>query len=254
MAARRRADPGRRAWPALMTHFATADELKDDGFFAGQLERVHALGARGQGRPSRGHRPRGQQRRDAARARGSVRHGALRNRDLRHGPVRRDPAARALEPALELSSYVAEVKPCRAGESAGYGRQFVAERRHLYRRAADRLRRRLAARPVQQRRRADRRSPLPAGRHCQHGQHHGRPRSRRATAERLRGERAILIGIQGSERITAEEVARRLDTINYEISCALTPRVPRLYHRDGTAIEAASPAASDLGRRTPSWR
>ena len=45
--------------------------------------------------------------------------------------------------------------------------------------------------------------------------------------ERLRGERAILIGTQGSERITAEEVARRLDTINYEVTCALTPRVPR---------------------------
>jgi alanine racemase len=30
-------------------------------------------------------------------------------------------------------------------------------------------------------------------------------------------------------------VAHRLDTINYEITCALTPRVPRLYHRDGEA-------------------
>ena len=52
-------------------------------------------------------------------------------------------------------------------------------------------------------------------------------------AERLRGEPAILIGAQGSERITAEEVADRLDTINYEVTCALTPRVPRAYHRDG---------------------
>ena len=42
-------------------------------------------------------------------------------------PFGRDPAARGLEPALELSSYVAEVKRCEAGESAGYGRQFVAE-------------------------------------------------------------------------------------------------------------------------------
>jgi alanine racemase len=54
----------------------------------------------------------------------------------------------------------------------------------------------------------------------------------------LRGERAILIGIQGSERITAEEVARRLETINYEVTCALTSRVPRLYHRDGAAVTA----------------
>ena len=47
------------------------------------------------------------------------------------------------------------------------------------------------------------------------------------------GEEAILIGAQGAERITAEEVARRLGTINYEVTCALTPRVPRSYHRDG---------------------
>ena len=47
------------------------------------------------------------------------------------------------------------------------------------------------------------------------------------------GDEAVLIGPQGAERITAEEVARRLDTINYEITCALTPRVPRAYHRDG---------------------
>ena len=53
-------------------------------------------------------------------------------------------------------------------------------------------------------------------------------------AETLLGERAVLIGFQGSERITAEEVARRLDTINYEITCGLTPRVARAYHRDGT--------------------
>jgi len=56
-------------------------------------------------------------------------------------------------------------------------------------------------------------------------------------ARELRGERAILIGFQGSERITAEEVARRLDTINYEITCALTPRVKREYHRDGAPLD-----------------
>ena len=47
------------------------------------------------------------------------------------------------------------------------------------------------------------------------------------------GEPAVLIGAAGRERITAEEVARRLRTINYEITCGLTARVPRAYHRDG---------------------
>jgi alanine racemase len=53
--------------------------------------------------------------------------------------------------------------------------------------------------------------------------------------EEMLGEEAILIGAQGPERITAEEVAKRLETINYEVTCALTPRVPRQYHRDGDA-------------------
>ncbi len=43
---------------------------------------------------------------------------------------------------------------------------------------------------------------------------------------------AILIGGQGAERITAEELARRLHTINYEITCGLTARVARVHHRD----------------------
>ena len=38
-----------------------------------------------------------------------------------------------------------------------------------------------------------------------------------------------LIGPQGDERIRAEEVARRLGTINYEVTCGLLPRVRREY-------------------------
>jgi alanine racemase len=40
-------------------------------------------------------------------------------------------------------------------------------------------------------------------------------------------------GDSGSERVTAEELARRIDTINYEIVCGISARVPRVYHRDG---------------------
>jgi alanine racemase len=43
----------------------------------------------------------------------------------------------------------------------------------------------------------------------------------------------ILLGAEGAERIGAEEVAARQGTINYEITCAVSPRVPREYHRDG---------------------
>ena len=43
----------------------------------------------------------------------------------------------------------------------------------------------------------------------------------------------VLIGAQGSERILAEDVARRLGTINYEVTCGISARVPRVHHRDG---------------------
>ena len=33
--------------------------------------------------------------------------------------------------------------------------------------------------------------------------------------------------------IAAEEIARRLETINYEVTCGLLARVPRVHHHDG---------------------
>ncbi|MGA2454580.1 MAG: alanine racemase [Solirubrobacteraceae bacterium] len=225
-----------------MTHFATADELKDDGFFASQLAAftrwartikdeqpeiiVHAANSAATMR-------------DAEAQFDMVRCGiAIYGMD----PFGRDPAARALEPALELSSYVAEAKLCRAGESAGYGRQFVAD--------GDTY---IGVLPIGYgdgwRRGLSNNADVLIG-----GHRHplvGTVSMDSITVdlgldvepERLRGERAILIGIQGSERITAEEVARRLDTINYEITCALTPRVPRVYHRDGALLDDDSRTA-----------
>ena len=61
-----------------------------------------------------------------------------------------------------------------------------------------------------------------------------------AQARDLRGSEAVLIGARGDQRITAEEVAQRMDTINYEVTCALTGRVPRVYHYDGQQRRAGS--------------
>jgi alanine racemase len=41
------------------------------------------------------------------------------------------------------------------------------------------------------------------------------------------GDEVVLIGAQGGERILAEEVARRMGTINYEVTTGLLPRVRR---------------------------
>jgi alanine racemase len=43
------------------------------------------------------------------------------------------------------------------------------------------------------------------------------------------GERVVLLGGQGGERITPDEWAARLGTISYEVVCAIGARVPRRY-------------------------
>jgi alanine racemase len=47
------------------------------------------------------------------------------------------------------------------------------------------------------------------------------------------GEAATIIGRDGAERQTAEDLARRIETINYEVLTGISRRVPRVYHRDG---------------------
>lgn len=52
------------------------------------------------------------------------------------------------------------------------------------------------------------------------------------------GTRVTLIGEQGAERIPVDEIAQKLETINYEITCMISARVPRVYKRDGKTIGA----------------
>ena len=41
------------------------------------------------------------------------------------------------------------------------------------------------------------------------------------------GDEVVLLGVQGNERLMAEELARWRQTISYEVTCAIGPRVPR---------------------------
>ncbi|KRE75430.1 alanine racemase [Paenibacillus sp. Soil750] len=54
-------------------------------------------------------------------------------------------------------------------------------------------------------------------------------------------DEVVLIGEQGEERITAEDVANQLGTINYEIICMISHRVARVYVRNGERVEALNP-------------
>ncbi len=223
------APPG-LALAGAMTHFATADDPDDGGFLAAQLERFNAWAT-----PLRREHP--GLLRHAANSAATLREPASHLDLVRCGiavygmdPFHEDPARRRLEPALELHSYVADVKPCAPGESAGYGRHFVARRPTL-----------LGVLPIGygdgvRRGLTNNADVLVAGRR--------RPLVGTISMDNLTvelgpgadvesGARAVLIGADGDERITAEEVAARLDTINYEITCGLSPRVPRAYHRDG---------------------
>ena len=43
------------------------------------------------------------------------------------------------------------------------------------------------------------------------------------------GDEAVLFGRQGQAEITLTELAALAGTINYELACAISPRVPRVY-------------------------
>jgi alanine racemase len=209
----------------LMTHFATADDVGDDHFpaqlaefseFVAEARRSHAE--------------------LTVHAANSAAH--LREPDARFDLVRcgvaiygldpfgSDPAEQELEPALSLESWVAAVKRFEPGHSAGYGRTWRASEptwvgtlpigygdgwRRALSNNADVLVR-------------GRRHPLVGNVSMDNitidlG----------AETDVEVGDPAVLVGSQGGERILAEEVARRLGTINYEVTTALLPRAQRVY-------------------------
>lgn len=207
----------------VMTHFATADEPGDE-HFPGQLERFTAFA-----RELKAQHPRLLA--HAANSAATFRDSAAHFDMVRCGvaiygldPFGEDPAKRGLEPALGLESYVAAVKRFEPGMSAGYGRRWTAERPTwigvLPIGYGDGVRRALSnnadvlVRGV--------RRPLVGTVSMDNVAIDLGP-----DTDVQPGEPAVLIGAQGGERILAEELARRIDTINYEITCGLSARVRR---------------------------
>jgi len=207
----------------VWTHFATADEL-DSGFFDEQLQRfeqvvaavkaefpavvAHAANSAAVLRDPRSHF-------DMARC-GIAVYGL--------DPFQEDAAARGLVPALSLRSYVADVKRFAAGVSAGYGQTWRAAEDTCvgviplgY---GDGVRRGLGNNAE---------VLVRGGR---------RPLVGTVSMDNITidlgpetevepGDEAVLIGAQGDDAIPAEEVAARLGTINYEVTCGISARVPR---------------------------
>jgi alanine racemase len=212
---------------ALWTHFATADE-PDSEFFGEQLQRFRELAT-----ALKTEHP--ELLLHAANSAATLRDQASHFDMVRCGiavygldPFGDDPYARELEPALELRSNVADVKRFGAGDSAGYGRTWQADSDTwvgvLPIGYGDGVRRGLSnnADVVV----AGRRYPLVGTVSMDNVTIDLGP-----DTEVEPWTPATLIGAQGSERILCEEVARRLDTINYEVTCGISTRVPREYTR-----------------------
>ena len=207
----------------LMTHFATADELGDT-FMDEQLGRFRAwvdpLRERFPGAVVH-----------AANSAATLRDAATHFDMVRPGiavygmdPFGEDPFAQGLEPALTLTTQVLAVKDVAAGESAGYGRRFVAREPTQ-----------LATLPIGYgdgwRRALTNNADVLIG-----GSRH--PLVGTVSMDNITvdvgigsgmsvGDEAVLVGAQGLERILSEEVAKCLGTINHEVTRALTPRVVR---------------------------
>lgn len=207
----------------VWTHFATADE-PDSYFFDEQLDRfakvvaavkaqypaviAHAANSAAVFREERSHF-------DMARC-GVAVYGL--------DPFQADPARRGLAPAMSLRSYVADVKCFAAGASAGYGQTWRAPADTwvgvLPLGYGDGVRRGLS----------NNAEVLIRG--------HRRPLIGTVSMDNVTvdlgpetdiepGDEAVLIGSQEGETILAEETASRLGTINYEVTCGISSRVPR---------------------------
>jgi alanine racemase len=144
--------------------------------------------------------------------------------------------ALALHPALALKSRVGRVRTLAAGSSISYGRTFVTERPTP-----------MALVPVGY---GDGYIRLNSNRGAVliHGQRvpiRGRVCMDQFVVEISgikdvqAGDEVVLLGRQGNDALSAEEVAAWAETINYEVVTQLMPRLPRVYLRGGQVISIA---------------
>jgi len=60
------------------------------------------------------------------------------------------------------------------------------------------------------------------------------------------GTEITLIGKQKDGVISVNEIAAKLETINYEVTCMISTRVPRVYKRNGRVEEIVNPLVSEM--------
>ncbi len=210
----------------LMTHFADAD-LKDKQFASMQINRFETL----------------QKELDARRISIPLRHAAnsaalldyqqalftmVRPGLMLYGynPLEGKTEGADLVPVLSLVTRIAFLKKVPAGIPISYGRTFVTRRESLIATVpigyADGYSRGLSNKGEALVRGV--RSPI-AGRVCM-----DMCMLDVTKVPGVReGDEVVLLGKQGNERVTADELAAKTSTIAYEVLCGISSRVPRIY-------------------------
>ncbi|ATP42042.1 alanine racemase [Solibacillus sp. R5-41] len=208
----------------IFTHFATADEEDDDGYFEKQVclfkELLNVLPEK----PRLVH--------VANTATALVKDSSLQYDAVRFGISMYGLLASSyvgellpfpLKPAFSLETELVHVKKLKAGQSVGYGATFTAEKDCFIGTIpigyADGMIRRLSGQEV-----------LIGGRRAQIIGRICMDQSMILMEEAYNvGEHVLLIGQQQEDEITIDDWASKLETINYEIPCVITARVPRVY-------------------------
>jgi len=213
----------------LMTHFASAENPVEDAFTQQQVERFNNVVEQFR---DAGHSPEWV---DLANSPGAIRYPYSRGNLIRLGGalygllddiLAPDTIGPELKPVLSLRSEIAHIKQIAAGESLGYGRKFFTKRESL-----------IALVPVGY---ADGypRTNTDRGCVCVHGQ--TAPVVGRISmdwtlidvteiAGATVGDEVLLIGSSNGCSISAADIAKEIDTMGYEITCGISPRVPRIF-------------------------
>jgi len=211
----------------LMTHFADAD-LHDKLFASQQMDRFEALlrsfDVHGIDIPVR-HAANSAALLDYRRALFTmVRPGLML---YGYNPLEERTVGADLRPALSLVTRIAFVKKVPVGAPISYGRTFVTKRESIIATLpigyADGYSRALSNRGEAIVRGI--RAPV-VGRVCMDMC----MLDVTDVADAREGDDVVLIGCQGGERITADDIAARTGTIAYEVLCGISDRVPRIYH------------------------
>jgi alanine racemase len=207
----------------VFTHFATADE-EDTAYFDNQIEKFMQLLSVLPKKPKMVH--------VANTATALIKSSTYHFDAVRYGISMYGLAPSSyvekvlpfdLQPALTLETELVHVKKLEKGEAVGYGASFITNETSYIGTVpigyADGMIRKLSGIDVLI---GGKRAPI-IGRICMDQCMILLPKAYNI------GERVVLIGNQEDESISIDEWAEKLGTINYEIPCILTQRIPRFY-------------------------